>query len=158
MSLNNRVQAELDKDNVGNMPEEEVKMDAIQRASTSLNNRVDAELDNEGNMPEEDDEVKMDVIQYDIIGTGKNASTSLKEILHQIKALQERLVPIEINNVPDPENLALERIIDQVLHEIPEYLPGKFILKTPQTNHSSVSRLAVHWMNGMEASPVRIQS
>jgi hypothetical protein len=83
---------------------------------------------------DKEDAVKMDAIQYKIDRAGKNASSSLKEILLQIKSLEERNVPVEIYNIPDDENLKLERIIERVLHEIPEYLPGKFILKTPQSS------------------------
>jgi hypothetical protein len=87
---------------------------------------------------EEGDEEKMDTFQYNIEGVGKYASSSLKDILLQVLSLEERLVPVEIGNVPDSENLKFERLIQQVLQEIPEYVPGKFILKTPQSHHKGI--------------------
>jgi hypothetical protein len=80
---------------------------------------------------EDDEEVNMDALRFKIEGTGKQSSSAMKEILRQIESLDERLVPIEII-IPHTENIKLERIIQRVLHETPEYLPGKFILKTPQ--------------------------
>jgi hypothetical protein len=97
----------------------------------------------------DDDEVRKDVIQFKIEFAGKHASSCLKEILLQIQSLEERLVPVEILNVPDTQILKLERIIERNLHEIPEYIPGKFILKTPQSSDKgSISINIAKSLNG----------
>jgi Ser-tRNA(Ala) deacylase AlaX len=83
---------------------------------------------------EEDDQLELDSIRYYIkVGTRKFPSSCLKEILTQIQELKERIVPIEILNVPDSENLKLEKLIEQKIDEKPEYVTGKFILKTPNS-------------------------
>ncbi len=42
---------------------------------------------------------------------------------------------IEIDNVPQSQILKLEKRILRVLDELPDYLRGKFILKTPYSEH-----------------------
>jgi hypothetical protein len=81
------------------------------------------------------DEDKTYIVRFSIEGTGKDALSSMEKILLEIKDLQERIVPIEINNVPESQILKLEKRIQRVLDESPEYLAGKFILKTPYSEH-----------------------
>jgi hypothetical protein len=89
-------------------------------------------IQNTGPIEGSDDDVeKIDVIRFEIEGIGKAATSSLKQILQQINALHNRVVPIEISNVPDVGYLALKKIIQRNVGETPEYVPGKFILKTP---------------------------
>jgi hypothetical protein len=59
----------------------------------------------------------------------------LKEILTQIQALEENIVPIEILNTLHSENLKLEKLIEQKIDVKPEYFTGKFMLKTPNSFH-----------------------
>jgi sulfite reductase alpha subunit-like flavoprotein len=112
-------------------------------STRKIDNAEDSARVSVSNVPEQvdsenDDEVKMDALQYNVEGAGKHAYSSLKDILLQVKSLVERLVPVEIHNIPDAENRKFESIIERVLHEIPEYLFGKFILKTHRSHHKGI--------------------